>query len=178
MLASFTLALTACGGSPTPQADSTPILKVSANPASPQVGQKMTFNVGLTGGSGTWYVALFNQNPDGSVDQIYPNRLPDGQPTLTPDATLSFPPQNAAYFVIAAEPLGIHKLLAYASQEPSDPQRAGLSRYASDQDSFATVIDPGDILNGSFTAKLNLISQGIFAGTSYEVVRTQPTSIP
>ncbi|CAM4312106.1 DUF4384 domain-containing protein [Deinococcus marmoris] len=178
ILASVTLALTACGGSPTPQADSTPVLKVSANPASPQVGQKMTFNVGLMGGSGTWYVALFNQNPDGSVDQIYPNRLPDGQPTLTPGATLNFPPQNAAYFVIAAEPLGIHKLLAYASQKPIDPQQAGLSRYDSDQDSFATVTNPGDILNGSFTAKLNLVYQGIFADTSYEVVRTPPASTP
>ncbi|MGO8609438.1 hypothetical protein ACC848_41485, partial [Rhizobium johnstonii] len=62
--------------------------------------------------------------------------------------------------------------------KPIDPQQAGLSRYDSDQDSFATVTNPGDILNGSFTAKLNLVYQGIFADTSYEVVRTPPASTP
>lgn len=179
MLASVTLALTACGGSPTPQADSTPVLKVSDNPASPQVGQKMTFNVGLTGGSGTWYVALFNQNPDGSVDQIYPNRLPDGQPTLTPGATLSFPPPDARYVFVAAGPLGTNTLLTYATQKPLDPDGTGIesiSRYASAQSQFASVNDQGvGTVDGSLLAKLKLLYPGISTVVRYEVTNPQAT---
>lgn len=176
MLAAVTLALTACSGNTNSQPDSAPVLKVTVNPASPQVGQKMTFNVSLMGGSGTWNVALFNENPDGSVDQIYPNRLPDGLPTLTPGATLSFPPPDAKYFFIAGEPVGVNTLLAYATQKPLDLEGAGISRYDSAQAQFASVVGQGaGTVEGPLLAKLKLLSPGVSNVVRYEVTNPQPT---
>lgn len=173
-LAALTLALTACGGSPAPEAGSEPVLKVAVNPASPQVGQKVI----LTGGSGTWNVALFNENPDGSIDQIYPNRLPDGQPTLMPGATLSFPPPNAKYFSIAGAPAGSHTLLAYASQTPLELESAGISKYDNAQSQFASVASQGiGTVDGSLLARLKQIRPGIANVVRYEVV-AQPTPTP
>ncbi|OLV17785.1 DUF4384 domain-containing protein [Deinococcus marmoris] len=176
ILASVTLALTACGGSPSPQADSNPVLNVSVNPATPQAGQNITFTVSLTGGSGTWNVALFNQNPDGSVDQVYPNRLPEGQPTLTPGATLNFPPPEAKYVFVAAGPMGTNTLLAYATQKPLDLEGEGLSRYDNSQAQFASVVGQGFDTLSSLRAKLKLVFSGISKVIQYEVI--SPASTP
>ncbi|MDV6375659.1 DUF4384 domain-containing protein [Deinococcus arenicola] len=178
LLGALALALTACGGGSSPQPQGEPVLKVAVNPASPQVNQKIVLNVSLMGGSGTWNMALFNENPDGSIDQIYPNRLPDGQPTLTPGATLNFPPPNAKYFAVAVAPAGIHTLLAYASQTPLDLEGAGISRYENAQSQFATVASQGvGTLSGPFLAKLRSLRPGIAGVGSYEVV-AQPAPAP
>ncbi|WP_420810989.1 DUF4384 domain-containing protein, partial [Deinococcus radiopugnans] len=134
----MTLALAACGESPGPQPASEPVLSVSVHPAAPQAGQNVTFTVSLTGGSGTWNVALFNQDPDGRVDQLYPNRLPDGQPTLTPGATLNFPPPNARYLFVAAGPFGTNTLLVYATQNTLDLSRSRIRSRIRDGSSRTT----------------------------------------
>lgn len=178
-LALMTLTLAACGESPGPKPASEPVLSVSVHPAAPQAGQNVTFTVRLTGGSGTWNVALFNQDPDGRVDQLYPNRLPDGQPTLTPGATLNFPPPNARYLFVAAGPFGTNTLLVYATRKSPDPDGAGIesiSRYGSDKDFFATVLSSGPgTLEGPVLAKLKLIYPGISQLIRYEVTSPEPT---
>lgn len=174
-LALMTLALAACGESPGPQPASEPVLSVSVHPAAPQAGQNVTFTVRLTGGSGTWNVALFNQDPDGRVDQLYPNRLPDGQPTLTPGATLNFPPPNARYLFVAAGPFGTNTLLVYATQNTLDLEGEGLSRYDNAQAQFASVVGQGGDPLSPLHAKLRLLYPGISNVIHYEVTNPAPS---
>jgi hypothetical protein len=179
MLAAPAVILSACGGDTGTQPETLPVLNISVQPTTPQAGQKLTFTVSLTGGSGPWNVALFNESPDGSVDQIYPNRLPDGQATLTPGATLNVPPPNASYFFVAAGPFGTNTLLAYATQRALDLESAGISRYDNAQAQFARVTDQGaGTVDGPLLAKLKLLHPGIAKVIHYEVTDTQPTHTP
>lgn len=63
------------------------------------------------------YVYLFNVNPDGSIDQILPNRL-GGDNFVKAGATKVFPAPGDNFTFDISGPAGINKVLALASTAP------------------------------------------------------------
>ncbi|MCD0159046.1 DUF4384 domain-containing protein [Deinococcus sp. 6GRE01] len=82
------------------------------------------------------YVYLFNVNPDGSVDQILPNRLSDSN-FVKAGTTKSFPAPGDNFTYTVAGPVGQNKVLALASLTPLDLDQ--ISSFKTAQDQFATV---------------------------------------
>ncbi|CAM4445289.1 PEGA domain-containing protein [Deinococcus marmoris] len=84
------------------------------------------------------YVYLFNVNPDGSVDQILPNRLSGGDSNLVKSGTTkSFPAPGDNFKFTIAGPIGQNKVLALASLTPLKLDQ--ISSFKTTQDQFATV---------------------------------------
>ncbi|NTY01591.1 DUF4384 domain-containing protein [Deinococcus sp. JMULE3] len=82
------------------------------------------------------YVYLFNVNPDGSVDQILPNRLSDSN-LVKANTTKVFPAPDDKFNFTVAGPIGQNKVLALASLTPLNLDQ--ISSFKSAQDQFATV---------------------------------------
>ncbi|GAA5438058.1 PEGA domain-containing protein [Deinococcus aquaticus] len=82
------------------------------------------------------YVYLFNVNPDGSVDQILPNRLSDSN-FVKAGTTKTFPAPDDKFNYTVAGPIGQNKVLALASATELD--LAQISTFKTTQDQFATV---------------------------------------
>ncbi|MBZ9712335.1 DUF4384 domain-containing protein [Deinococcus multiflagellatus] len=81
------------------------------------------------------YVYLFNINPDGTVDQILPNRF-SGNTYLRAGQTRAFPSSRDRFTFDVAGPEGLNRVLVVASRRPLNLNE--LSSYAAGQD-FATV---------------------------------------
>ncbi|GGL08820.1 DUF4384 domain-containing protein [Deinococcus radiotolerans] len=86
------------------------------------------------------YVYLFNVNPDGSVDQILPNRL-SGENFVKANTTTTFPAAGANFTYSVAGPIGQNKVLALASLTPLNLSQ--ISEFKTTQDQFATVKTQG-----------------------------------
>ncbi|GGS04217.1 DUF4384 domain-containing protein [Deinococcus sedimenti] len=86
------------------------------------------------------YVYLFNVNPDGSVDQILPNRL-SGENFVKANTTTTFPAPGANFTYDVAGPIGQNKVLALASLTPLNLTQ--ISEFKTAQDQFATVNTQG-----------------------------------
>ncbi|WP_412029528.1 DUF4384 domain-containing protein [Deinococcus yunweiensis] len=82
------------------------------------------------------YVYLFNVNPDGTVDQILPNRL-SAENLVKANTTKSFPADGDNFKYTVAGPIGQNKVLALASLTPLNLDQ--LSSFKTQQDQFATV---------------------------------------
>ncbi len=82
------------------------------------------------------YVYLFNVNPDGSVDQILPNRLSDSN-FVKAGTTKSFPAEGDNFEFTIAGPIGQNKVLALASLTQLKLDQ--ISSFKTSQDQFATV---------------------------------------
>ncbi|MDV6373865.1 DUF4384 domain-containing protein [Deinococcus arenicola] len=102
------------------------------NPAY-KVGEKAVINATANRDS---YVYLFNVNPDGSVDQILPNRLSDGN-FVKANTTRSFPAPGDNFTFDIAGPIGQNKVLALASL--TQLNLGQISTFKTAQDQFATV---------------------------------------
>ncbi|GGB77700.1 DUF4384 domain-containing protein [Deinococcus soli (ex Cha et al. 2016)] len=86
------------------------------------------------------YVYLFNVNPDGSVDQILPNRL-SGENFVKANTTTTFPAAGANFTYTVGGPIGQNKVLALASLTPLNLSQ--ISEFKTAQDQFATVKTQG-----------------------------------
>ncbi|MBZ9749961.1 DUF4384 domain-containing protein [Deinococcus sp. HMF7604] len=86
------------------------------------------------------YVYLFNVNPDGSVDQILPNRL-SGENFVKANTTKSFPAAGDNFTYSVEGPIGQNKVLALASLTPLNLDQ--VSSFKTAQDQFATVSTQG-----------------------------------
>lgn len=82
------------------------------------------------------YVYLFNVNPDGSVDQILPNRL-GGDNFVKANTTRVFPSPDDKFTFTVGGPIGQNKVLALASLTPLNLDQ--ISTFKTTQDQFATV---------------------------------------
>ncbi|PNY82373.1 DUF4384 domain-containing protein [Deinococcus koreensis] len=82
------------------------------------------------------YVYLFNVNPDGSVDQILPNRLSEDN-LVKANTTKTFPAPGDNFKYTVAGPIGQNKVLALASLTPLNLN--DISSFKTAQDQFATV---------------------------------------
>ncbi|OLV17932.1 DUF4384 domain-containing protein [Deinococcus marmoris] len=82
------------------------------------------------------YVYLFNVNPDGSVDQILPNRLSEAN-FVKANTTRSFPAPGDKFTFDIAGPIGQNKVLALASL--TELNLGQISSFKTTQDQFATV---------------------------------------
>ncbi|GAA5441092.1 DUF4384 domain-containing protein [Deinococcus caeni] len=86
------------------------------------------------------YVYLFNVNPDGSVDQVLPNRL-SGENFVKANTTTTFPAADANFTYTVGGPIGQNKVLALASLTPLNLDQ--ISSFKTAQDQFATVTAKG-----------------------------------
>ncbi|MFC3915649.1 DUF4384 domain-containing protein [Deinococcus metalli] len=82
------------------------------------------------------YVYLFNVNPDGTVDQILPNRL-SSENLVKANTTKTFPAEGDSFKYTVAGPIGQNKVLALASLTPLNLDQ--ISSFKTQQDQFATV---------------------------------------
>ncbi|PYE54496.1 DUF4384 domain-containing protein [Deinococcus yavapaiensis] len=64
------------------------------------------------------YVYLFNVNPDGSIDQILPNRYASGGNFVKANTVKQFPSQGDRFTFDIGGPYGVNKVLALASKAP------------------------------------------------------------
>jgi hypothetical protein len=80
-------------------------------------------------------VYLFNINPDGTTDQILPNRL-SGSAYVRAGQTRTFPAQGDNFVFNISGPRGINKVLVIASRTPLNLDQ--LSSYRQGE-TFATV---------------------------------------
>lgn len=99
-----------------------------------RVGENVTI---YTSVSSDAYVYLFNVNPDGSIDQILPNRYTSGDNFLKANTVKQFPAPGDDYTFTIAGPAGQNKVLAVASQGQLNLDQ--ISQFKSDQGGFATV---------------------------------------
>ncbi|GGS04924.1 DUF4384 domain-containing protein [Deinococcus sedimenti] len=133
---------------------------LTLNPAEPQVGQTLQF---ILRSPVSGDVALFVESPDGSVIQLLPNRLPDGQVHLNADQNQLFPAVSSSFALRASAPTGVHTALLYISSGPLN--LSGVSDYTSPSSVFATVRAQGaGALLGPVAAKVKLLNPGV-AGT-------------
>ncbi|BBN94036.1 S-layer-like array protein [Deinococcus grandis] len=102
------------------------------NPAY-RVGDKISISATVNRDA---YVYLFNVNPDGSVDQILPNRLSDSN-LVKANTTKVFPAPEDKFNFTVAGPIGQNKVLALASLTPLNLDQ--ISSFKTTQDQFATV---------------------------------------
>ncbi|PTA67509.1 DUF4384 domain-containing protein [Deinococcus arcticus] len=131
--------LTACTPPTAPTPDPARDPSASVLPATPRVGQNLTFDLQANGMQG--HVALFVEAPDGSVQQLLPNRLPGGAVELAHSGRTSFPAADSAFRLVASAPTGDHQVLVYLSAAPLN--LAGISAYANANSAFATVQTQG-----------------------------------
>lgn len=105
------------------------------------------------------YVYLFNINPDGTTDQILPNRLGGSNNYVRAGQTRAFPgPRDNFQFNISG-PYGLNKVLVIASRRPLN--LSDLSSYTNGQ-AFATVKPQGEQrLAQALSIVVNPISQPI-----------------
>nr|WP_221284083.1 DUF4384 domain-containing protein [Deinococcus humi] len=104
------------------------------NPAY-KVGEKAVISASVNRDA---YVYLFNVNPDGSVDQILPNRLSsDNSNFVKANTTRSFPAPGDNFTFDIAGPIGQNKVLALASL--TELNLSQISSFKTSQDQFATV---------------------------------------
>ena len=106
------------------------------NPAY-RVGDKISISATVNRDA---YVYLFNVNPDGSVDQILPNRL-SGENFVKANTTTTFPAADANFTYTVGGPIGQNKVLALASLTPLNLSQ--ISEFKTAQDQFATVKTQG-----------------------------------
>jgi len=66
------------------------------------------------------YVYLFNVNPDGSIDQILPNRYASGANFVKANTVKQFPGAGDRFTFDISGPYGVNKVLALASKTPLD----------------------------------------------------------
>ncbi|MBZ9715127.1 DUF4384 domain-containing protein [Deinococcus multiflagellatus] len=102
------------------------------NPAY-RVGDKISISTTVNRDA---YVYLFNVNPDGTVDQILPNRLSEDN-FVKANTTKVFPAPDDKFTYTVAGPIGQNKVLALASLTELDLD--DISSFKSAQDQFATV---------------------------------------
>ena len=102
------------------------------NPAY-RVGDKISISATVNRDA---YVYLFNVNPDGTVDQILPNRLSDSN-LVKANTTKVFPAPEDKFNFTVAGPIGQNKVLALASLTPLNLDQ--ISSFKTTQDQFATV---------------------------------------
>jgi hypothetical protein len=102
------------------------------NPAY-RVGDKISISTTVNRDA---YVYLFNVNPDGSVDQILPNRLSETN-FVKAGTTKVFPAPDDNFNFTVAGPIGQNKVLALASTTELDLDQ--ISSFKTTQDQFATV---------------------------------------
>lgn len=117
------------------------------------------------------YVYLFNINPDGSVQQILPNRLSKDNFVKANETTV-FPAEGADFKFNVADVLGQNKLLAVASTKRLD--LAQLSQFKNAQTQFATVSTKGQ---DKFAQALSIIvnplpSESWVTGTAFYAVES------
>ncbi|GAA0510250.1 DUF4384 domain-containing protein [Deinococcus depolymerans] len=98
-----------------------------------RIGEKITLAATVNQDA---YVYLFNVNPDGSVDQILPNRL-SGENFVKAGTTKSFPAPGDNFTYSVDGPVGQNKVLALASLTPLNLDQ--ISSFKTTQDQFATV---------------------------------------
>lgn len=123
------------------------------------------------------FLALFVEYPDGRVEQLLPNRLPGGEPTVKAGQSVTFPPAGATYELRATDPTGTHTVLAFASWQPLKLEE--FSSYANADAAFATVNRQGKgSLEASFMAKMNLLNAGLHRFTTFDVKATATSSVP
>ncbi|AFZ66591.1 DUF4384 domain-containing protein [Deinococcus peraridilitoris] len=101
-----------------------------------RVGEKITL---FTTVNQDAYVYLFNVNPDGSIDQILPNRYQSGQNFLRGGTTKQFPAQGDNFTFDISGQAGLNKVLALASKTQLNLDQ--ISQFRADQQNqgFATV---------------------------------------
>lgn len=179
-LALVLLGLSACAsdGSPQVSPPPAPALTVQVTPNLVEIGQALSFRLGFQDTSGSVFLALFVEYPDGRVGQLLPNRLPGGEPTVKAGQSVTFPPVGATYELQATGPTGIHTVLAYASWQPL--KLDDFSSYASAGAAFATVHanrQGKGSLEASFVAKMKLLNSGLHQFTTFEV-KTITSSAP
>ncbi|MBZ9749951.1 DUF4384 domain-containing protein [Deinococcus sp. HMF7604] len=99
-----------------------------------RVGDRITLYTSVNENA---YVYLFNVNPDGSTDQILPNRLSgSGNNYVRAGQTRAFPATGDRFTFDVAGPRGLNRVLVVASRRPLNLSE--LSSYTAGQD-FATV---------------------------------------
>ncbi|WP_221091144.1 DUF4384 domain-containing protein [Deinococcus aquaedulcis] len=108
----------------------------NSNPAY-RVGENITVSASVNRDA---YVYLFNVNPDGTVDQILPNRL-SGENFVKANTTKSFPAPGDNFTYSVEGPVGQNKVLALASLTPLNLDQ--ISSFRTAQDQFATVSTQG-----------------------------------
>lgn len=177
-LALTLLGLSACASDGIPQVRPLPAsaLTVQVTPNPVEIGQSLSFRLGVQHTSGSVFLALFVEYPDGRVDQLLPNHLPGGEPTVKAGQSVTFPPVGATYELRATDPTGTHTVLAFASWQPLKLEE--FSSYANADAAFATVNRQGKgSLEASFVAKMKLLNSGLHQFTTFEV-KTTTSSAP
>ena len=102
-----------------------------------QVGDHIRIYTSVTDDA---YVYLFNVNPDGSIDQILPNRYASGANFVKANTTKVFPGSGDGFTFDIAGPYGVNKVLAMASTTPLNLDK--ISQFKSGQP-FADVTVKG-----------------------------------
>jgi len=83
------------------------------------------------------YVYLFNVNPDGTIDQILPNRYASGGNFLKANAVKQFPAEGDNFTFDVGGPAGLNKVLALASKTQLNLDQ--ISQFKAETQGFATV---------------------------------------
>jgi uncharacterized membrane protein len=78
-----------------------------------RVGERIRLSVAVNQDA---YVYLFNVNPDGSIDQILPNRFASGANFLKANTVKQFPATGDNFTFDISGPSGLNKVLALASK--------------------------------------------------------------
>lgn len=160
--------LTACGPGDILPPTAPPTLTVQTTPNPVTIGEKLSFQIGMQNSAAPRFLALFIEYPDGTIDQLLPNRLPGGEPMLQAGQSVTFPPPGALYELRAVGPTGTYTVLAYASAQPL--KLDDISRYANADAAFATVNRQGKgSLEASFLAVMRLVNPGVFQLTTFEM---------
>lgn len=102
-----------------------------------RVGENIRINASVNRDA---YVYLFNVNPDGSIDQILPNRL-GGDNFVKANTTRSFPAAGDTFTYSVDNIIGQNKVLALASLTPLNLDQ--ISSFKTAQDQFAVVTAKG-----------------------------------
>ncbi|WP_027481832.1 DUF4384 domain-containing protein [Deinococcus pimensis] len=109
-----------------------------------RVGEKIRLSVTANQDA---YVYLFNVNPDGSIDQILPNRFASGANFIKANTVKQFPASGDNFTFDISGPSGLNKVLALASKtelnldQISSFKATGTTTSAAD--AFATVTVKG-----------------------------------
>lgn len=122
-----------------------------------RVGDRITIS---TQTSENAYIYLFNLNPDGTTDQILPNRLSGSSSNYVRAGQVRrFPAAGDNFIFNISGPYGLNKVLVIASRRPLNLSE--LSSYQSGQ-AFATVRpqDPGRLAQ-ALSIVVNPISQPV-----------------
>jgi|GEM_PF-1433693 len=97
------------------------------------VGDRITIYASVNADA---YVYLFNVNPDGTIDQVLPNRFASGGNFVKANTTKQFPAPGDRFSFDVGGPAGLNKVLALASKTQLNLDQ--ISTFKSGQ-AFATV---------------------------------------